>query len=157
MSSTPGAVQALTPAGAFARRVCVIWAIKVSGAQPSGISRPADAALKKDIMESRTTSKMVTFRRPFTLSGLGTQPPGAYTVRTEEEMLDTLTFAGWRQIGCAIILHRDGGTEYVPIDPQELREALVSDGDQGTDPPAASAVAMKSSRRTRDQLRRGGR
>jgi hypothetical protein len=109
-------------------------------------------------MESRTTSKLVTFRRTFTLSGVGgIQPAGTYTVRTEEEMLDTLTFAGWRQTGCAIVLHRDGSVEYAAIDPQELREALVRDGDQGTDPPAAPSVAVRSSRRARDQLRRGGR
>jgi len=105
-------------------------------------------------MDSRLTSKMVTFRRPFTLSGLdGIQPPGTYTVQTEEEMLDTLSFVGWRQVGCTIVLHRDGAVEYVAIDPQELREALVSDGDQGTDPPAAPSVG----RRAREPLRRGGR
>jgi hypothetical protein len=47
--------------------------------------------------------------------------------------------------------------EYVAIDPQELRDALVHDGDQGTDPPAAPAAAASPNRRARDQLRRGGR
>lgn len=109
-------------------------------------------------MESRTTSKLVTFRKPFTLSGLGgTQPPGSYTVRTDEEMLDTLSFVAWRQVGCTMVMHRDGGVEYASVDPQELREALVHDGDQGIDPPAAPSVAKRSSRRARDQLRRGGR
>ena len=109
-------------------------------------------------MDSRTTSKLITFRKPFTLSGLDEiQPPGTYTVRTEEEMLDTLSFAGWRQICCTIVLHRDGGVEYAAIDPQELREALVRDGDQGTDPPAAPCVAVNRARRSRDQMRRGGR
>lgn len=109
-------------------------------------------------MESRTTSKLVTFRNPFTLSGVeGIQPPGSYAIRTEEEMLGTLSFAGWRQTSCTILLHRDGGVEYAEIDPQELREALVRDGDQGTDPPASPSVAMGRDRRTRDQLRRGGR
>ncbi len=109
-------------------------------------------------MESRTTSKLVTFRKPFTLAGLdGIQPPGTYAVRIEEEMLDTLSFAAWRQTACTLLLHRDGGVEYVAIDPQELREALVRDGDQGTDPPAAPSVAARNGRRARDQLRRGGR
>lgn len=109
-------------------------------------------------MESRITIKLVTFRKPFTLSRLdGIQPPGTYTVQTEEEMLDTLSFVGWRQIGCVIVLHRDGGEEHAAIDPQELREALVNDGDQGTDPPASPSVAMGRGRRVRDQLRRGGR
>ena len=109
-------------------------------------------------MQSRTTSKQVTFRRPFTLSGLdGAQPPGTYTVRTQEEMLDTLSITGWRQTGCVIVLHRDGGVEYAAIDAQELREALVRAGDQGTDPPAAPCVAVNRARRSRDQMRRGGR
>jgi hypothetical protein len=94
-------------------------------------------------MESRTTSKTATFRRPFTLSGLdGIQLPGSYTILIEEEMLDTLAFVGWRQTGCAIVLRRNGGEEHVAIDPQELREALVHDGDQGTDPPAAPSPAV---------------
>ena len=89
-------------------------------------------------MESRTTSKLVTFGSPFTLSGLeGIQPPGTYTVRTGEEMLDTLSFAAWRQTG-TMVLHRDGGVEYAAIDPRELREALVRDDEQGADAPAAS-------------------
>jgi hypothetical protein len=99
-------------------------------------------------MESRTTSKLVAFRKPFTLSGLdGVQPPGSYTVLMEEEMLDTLSLAGWRQTGCVIVLQRKGSEEHVAIDPQELREALVHDGDQGTDPPASPTVAISRSGR----------
>ena len=105
-------------------------------------------------MERRITGKQVTFRSPFTLAGLeGIQPPGTYTIRTEEEMLDTLSFIGWRQTGTTIELHRAGGVEYAAIDRQELSEALVHDGDQGTDPPASPAVAMGRNRRAR----RGGR
>lgn len=107
-------------------------------------------------MENRTTSKLVTFRRPFTLSGLdGIQPSGSYKVMIEEEMLDTLFSIGWRQTGCLIVLHQNGGEEHVPIDPQELREALVRDGDQGTDPPASPSVAV--SRHGRGRSRLGGR
>jgi hypothetical protein len=109
-------------------------------------------------MERRTTSKLVTFRKPFTLSGLDAiQPPGAYTVLTEEEMLDALSFVGWHQISTTLVLQRNGGVEYAAVDPQELREALVRDGDQGTDPPAAPSQAASGNRRVRDQLRRGGR
>jgi len=79
-------------------------------------------------MDSRTTTQLVTFRRPFTFSGLGDiQPPGTYTVRTEEEMLDTLSFVAWRRISCTIVLHREGAAEYALIDPQDLREALARD------------------------------
>lgn len=107
-------------------------------------------------MQTRTTTKLVTFRKAFLLSGLdGPMPAGTYTIHTEEEMMDTVSFVGWRQIGCAIVLHREGAEEHVAIDPQELREALVHDGDQGTDPPGAPAVAM--GRRARAPARRAGR
>ena len=109
-------------------------------------------------MESRTTSKLVTFRQPFTLSGMdGIQPSGTYAIRTEVEILDTLSFAGRRQTRCTILLHRDGGVDYTDIDPRELREALARDGHQGADLPASPSVAISRGRRTRDQLRRGGR
>ncbi|HZQ40217.1 MAG TPA: hypothetical protein VFA87_05475 [Rhizomicrobium sp.] len=98
-------------------------------------------------MEIRTTTRLITFRNPFTLSALdGVYPAGDYTIRIEEQPLDTISFAGWRQTGCLLELFRDGAVEYVSVDPQELREALVSDGDQGTDPPAAPSVASRGSR-----------
>ena len=140
------------------RRVCVIWAIIApEGGWAASRRRPAAVTSKGTDMETRTTTKLVTFRRPFVLPGLdGPQPPGTYTIHMEEEMLDTLSFVGWRQIGCAIVLHREGAEEHVTIDPQELREALVRDGDQGTDPPAAPSVAMGRNRRVRDPMRRRG-
>ena len=109
-------------------------------------------------MERRITSKLVTFRKPFALSGLGgIQPPGSYTVRIEEEMLDAVSFIGWRQTSTTLLLHYNGGLEYYAVDPQELREALVKDGDQGTDPPVSPSEAGSLNRRPRDKLRRGGR
>jgi len=109
-------------------------------------------------MGSRTTSKLVTFRKPFVLSGLDCiQAAGTYTVRADEEMLDTLSFVGWRQTSTTLVLHRGGAVEYFAIDAQELREALVRDGDQGTDPPAAPSVSKSPARRARDLMRRGGR
>jgi hypothetical protein len=114
------------------------------------------AALSKDsIMEIRTTSKLITFRNPFMLSALDkVYPPGNYPIRIEEQPLDTISFVGWRQTGCLLGVFRDGAIEYVSVDPQELREALVRDGDQGTDPPAAPSVASRAVSRS---MRRGSR
>ena len=107
-------------------------------------------------MENHVTIEQVTFQRPFRLSGLqGIQQSGTYTIRTEEQMLDTFSFIGWRQAGTIMVLHRDGGVEYAAINRQELREALVRDGDQGIDPPAAPAAAVVGSRLPREQMRRG--
>jgi hypothetical protein len=122
-----------------------------TGARPGGENIVRLLPLRGDkIMESRITIEQVTFRRPFTLSGLqGIQPPGTYTIRTEEQMLETSSFVGWRQAGTMMVLHRSGGVEYAVVDRQELREALVHDGDQGTDPPASPAVAASLGGRRR--------
>jgi hypothetical protein len=101
-------------------------------------------------MESRTTLSTVTFHRPFCIPGLdGPQPAGTYTVQRQEEALDGVTFLGWRQTAVAIEIFRDGAVELVPIDGQELRAALVADGDQSTDPPAAPGMARARPRKVR--------
>lgn len=106
-------------------------------------------------MNTRTTRTLVTFRRPFALSALAAvQPAGSYTVRTEEERLDTLTVDAWRQTGCIIVLRWGGTEEHIDIDPQELRDALARDA--GPDD-GASTGPVDRSRRPRDLLRRGGR
>ena len=106
-------------------------------------------------MDNRTTRTLVTFRRPFALSALaGVQPAGSYTIRTEEERLDTLTVEAWRQTSCIIVLRRGGTEEHVEFDPQELRDALARDAgpEDGT-----FTGPVDRSRRPRDLLRRGGR
>jgi hypothetical protein len=108
-------------------------------------------------MDSRTTRTLVTFRRPFTLSGLdGVQPAGSYTLRIDEERLDTLTIDAWRQTACIIVLRRNGADEHVAIDPRELSEALARDLDTG-DGVTEGPSPMDRSRRARDLFRRGGR
>jgi hypothetical protein len=94
-------------------------------------------------MEIRTTSQLVTFCRPFHFAGLdAVQPAGTYTMDVEEERLDTLSVAGWRRIAVRLKLTRGGTTEHVTIDMQDLREALLRDGDQSTEPPSAPAAAQ---------------
>jgi hypothetical protein len=106
-------------------------------------------------MDTRSTVELVTFHKSFALSTVeGIQPPGIYTVRREEEMLDTLSVAGWRLTGCTIQLYKRGAAECVDIDLQELREALVRDGDDGSvDPPMAALSTAGRSQRVRDFLR----
>ena len=44
-------------------------------------------------MTTRTTSKIVTFARPFTLKGVDRiLPPGEYRVVTDEELIEELSF-----------------------------------------------------------------
>lgn len=82
-------------------------------------------------MVTRTSSKQVTFRRPFLLSGLeGMQPAGIYTIDTEEELIDALSFSAWKRVATVMQLPRGGATEYLPVDPDELSEAQMGDGAQ---------------------------
>ena len=108
-------------------------------------------------MESRITRTLVTFRRPFTLPGLGgPKPAGSYTVRIEEERLDTLSIDAWRQTGCIMVLRQNGAEEHVAVDPRDLSAALAHDLDPG-DGVTEGPSPMDRSRRARDLFRRGGR
>ena len=95
--------------------------------------------------------RQVTFRKPFALTGLE-GPAGTYTVRTEQEMLDTSVSLGWRATSVIMEIFRDGAMEHVPIDAQDLREALARDGNG--EPPRHTTPP---DRRPRDLMRRGGR
>jgi len=76
---------------------------------------------------TRVISTTVTFVRPFMLDGFDElQRPGSYVVDTEQELIDSPSVAAWRRISTVMQLNRHGGTEYVPIDPDQLSEALNS-------------------------------
>jgi hypothetical protein len=80
-------------------------------------------------MATRTLTKQVTFRRPFLLTGFeAVQAAGTYTVDTDEEMIEALSYPVWRRTGTTLHLQRAGATEFVPVDPEELSRALLRDG-----------------------------
>jgi hypothetical protein len=86
-------------------------------------------------MTIRTTRKSVTFGHPFCLSAIdAVQPSGTYTIDTDEELIDGLSFLAYRRI--ATLLHlpstssRVGVTEIVTVDPSELAAALKRDAQQ---------------------------
>ena len=86
-------------------------------------------------MTTRMTSKTVTFQRPFILAGFNqVQAPGSYTVETEEEQIDSVSFPAWKRTMTIIHLKNGVTTEYQPIDPGELQEALLRD--EAQDDPA---------------------
>ena len=102
-------------------------------------SRPlsARAALAnrsgEDLMTIRTTSRTVTFRRPFALSGIvEEQPPGTYIVETDEELLQA-SVPAYRRISTLLRLPgRPGSTllgQVVDIDPADLAAALARDAE----------------------------
>ena len=80
----------------------------------------------------RTTTKQVTFKRPFRLSAGGELfPAGCYNVDTDEEILDGLSRLAYRRISTAIYVpgrpDHPGVTRMLMIDPKQLDAALASE------------------------------
>ena len=71
------------------------------------------------------------------LEGFGrVQPAGSYIVDTEEELLDTVLFQAWRRASTIIRLGAPGRIKDVPIDPEQLNNALLRDrAQEGSCPP----------------------
>lgn len=83
-------------------------------------------------MTMRTTSRTVTFARPFLLSGIvEEQPAGSYVVETDEERIETASVQAYRRISTLIRLPARPGSlllgQVVDIDPAELVAALERD------------------------------
>lgn len=83
-------------------------------------------------MMTRTLTQTVTFTKPFILAEMDeTQPAGTYTVETDEELLEGLSFYAFRRIQTLLHLHvkagRPGIMQTVNIDPKGLEDALSRD------------------------------
>jgi hypothetical protein len=79
-------------------------------------------------MSLRTTSRTITF----SLDGLDEiQPAGSYTVQTDEEPLEGLSFLAYRRVATMIFLplsHRGTGSfQAIPVTPEALEAALAQD------------------------------
>jgi hypothetical protein len=89
-------------------------------------------------MTLRTTSRTITFARPFSLDGVDeTQPAGSYTVRTDEEPIEGLSFLSYRRVATVIFLplsHRGTGSfQAIPVTPEALEAALAPDTSRSQD------------------------
>ena len=84
-------------------------------------------------MTTRTTKTMVTFTRPFNLSGFdGQQPAGSYSVETDEELLEDVSFPAYRRMATMMQLDPSsrgsaGMLQVAVINPAELAAALAVD------------------------------
>ena len=83
-------------------------------------------------MTLRTTSKVITFVHPFALPGLDhAQPSGAYTVQTDEEPIEGLSFLAYRRVVTVIFLPlrpgRSGSFQAICVAPEELEAAQACD------------------------------
>ena len=77
-------------------------------------------------MTTRTTTKSVTFHRPFYLKGIDRLlPPADYRVATDEELIDGLSFAAYRRVSTVIFVPAESGSavEMVAVDPLDLQTA----------------------------------
>jgi hypothetical protein len=83
-------------------------------------------------MTSRTTSKTITFKRPFALKGLDDAlPAGDYIVDTDEDLIQGISFNAYRRVSTIIYLPDISGnpllSRSLTIDPNELDAALKQD------------------------------
>ena len=95
---------------------------------------PANSVPWGETVRTRVTYRTVVFRRPFLLDEAdGEQPPGAYTIETEEELLESVSFPAYRRISMTMHCHAPGGiTRFVTVDAAVLDAALAQDG-RGSD------------------------
>lgn len=105
-------------------------------------------------MAVRMTSRDVVFRRPFVLQGFDrVEPAGTYKVETEEESIDDVSFPVWKRLATVIHITHGGATEYVRIDPEDLRKALLRDGGS-EETSGATEARLSAARRPRGAVRR---
>lgn len=89
-------------------------------------------ATKETKTTTRMNKKLVTFEHPFLLDEVEKElPAGDYTVETEEESIDGLTFLAFRRVETTLIVRpaigKRGQTHFFTIDPQGLDLALERD------------------------------
>jgi hypothetical protein len=83
-------------------------------------------------MNLRTTSRTITFARPFSLVGLEeSQPAGTYTIQTDEEPIEGLSFLAYRRVATTIFLPlgqgRSGSFQAISVTPEALDAAQARD------------------------------
>lgn len=83
-------------------------------------------------MKTRTRETTITFKRPFALAGLDeVLPAGDYTLETEEELVEGLSYAAFRRTSIVLRLPAKSGPAYLTralkIDAEEL-DATVACG-----------------------------
>jgi hypothetical protein len=85
-------------------------------------------------MTIRTSSKTVSFARPFLLKGVDrVLAAGQYKVITDEELIEELSFPVYRRVATMIFVPADSqnssSLEMVAIDPRDLQDAQDRDAE----------------------------
>jgi hypothetical protein len=77
-------------------------------------------------MTIRTTRSRLTLAEPFVLKAVdGVQPAGPYEIETDEESLDAHSRLAHRRLATFIHIHRDGVSQVVKLDADELSQLLL--------------------------------
>jgi hypothetical protein len=90
------------------------------------------ALSQENHMFTRTSTSVVEFRHAFVVPGSDKEfPPGRYEVLVEEELLEGLSFAAYRETGAYLMIygkgHNSGPTEMRPTSSAYLSLALKRD------------------------------
>jgi hypothetical protein len=81
-------------------------------------------------MTIRTIRRTIAFRRPFYLKGVDRLlPPGDYSMVTDEELIEGLSFSAYHRISTVMFVPAQSGSavEMVTIDPLDLQAAQELD------------------------------
>src|ERR1700756_577680 len=94
-------------------------------------------------MTVRTSTKTVSFARPFLLKGVDrVLAAGQYKVVTDEELIEELSFPVYRRIATMIFVPADSqnssSVEMVAIDPRDLQDAQDRDAEAPRTPSATA-------------------
>lgn len=109
-------------------------------------------------MTMRTSEKTVTFKRPFFLAGSDEmQPAGVYSVETDEELLEGVSFPAYRRTASWMRRHenpgRPGVVQTLKIDPEELDAALRRDAASADADDRAAGTGRRDAESGRDLTR----
>ena len=80
-------------------------------------------------MTVRTKTRDVTFHRPFSLKGVDAAlPAGTYSVETDEELLEQLSFTAYHRVATSIRVPTGGNSYQIfRVDPEDLDAAEKRD------------------------------
>ena len=87
-------------------------------------------------MTTRTIEKTVTFMKPFVIGDFDeVLPPGDYIIETDEELIQSLSFAGYIRKSTMMRLPSNPGktdsSRVLTVDPKQLEAALNRDKESG--------------------------
>lgn len=83
-------------------------------------------------MANRSVESFVTFRRPFSVGNdVSDQPPGAYKLLIEEELIEGLSFSAYRRVSTVLEIPAMGIVsavrQFINVTQSDINKALEND------------------------------